>query len=247
MQRTLTLLRTVYTLDQLEVPELAGVPQVALAGRSNVGKSTLVNSLAGRKALAKVSATPGKTKSLNFYRVDPGGWLLVDLPGYGYARESKSERQKWARLIETYLRGARALQAVAVLLDSRLQPQAIDLDLTSYLRGLGVPTLAVLTKADKCGVKDRAARSNEWSRILGGAAPVVFSAKTGLGREALWTRLEALAMGSGDQRPDLASPENQASRSQAPEANMPLASQEASSGGSSPFSPVDDPSMNKAK
>lgn len=117
---TLTLESTVYTLQQLlDVPEA----QVALAGRSNVGKSSLINALAVRKKLAKVSATPGKTRSINFYRVQPHNFFLVDLPGYGYARASHSERRSWATLLEKYLSTCKNLRALALLLDSRLPPR----------------------------------------------------------------------------------------------------------------------------
>ncbi|MDY0307731.1 MAG: ribosome biogenesis GTP-binding protein YihA/YsxC [Desulfovibrionaceae bacterium] len=190
MNRTLTIVKTAFLADQMGGVEL---PQVALAGRSNVGKSSLINCLAGRRQLAKTSATPGKTRSLNYYEVAPQGYCLVDLPGYGYARCSKAERDKWAELIGLYLRDNRLLRGVAVLLDCRLDPQQNDLTLTSYLQHLRLPITAVLTKADKCSQKERSQRQRQWGDLLGGGeTPLVFSAKTGLGREALWRRLDAL-------------------------------------------------------
>ena len=114
MNSTLTLENTAYTLDQLSRRD---IPQMALAGRSNVGKSSLVNALAGRKQLAKTSATPGKTRSVNYYRAIPEGFWLVDLPGYGYARCSKEEREKWRLLIERYLSRSTALLGLVLLLD----------------------------------------------------------------------------------------------------------------------------------
>ena len=139
---TLTLESTVYTLQQLlDVPEA----QVALAGRSNVGKSSLINALAVRKKLAKVSATPGKTRSINFYRVQPHNFFLVDLPGYGYARASHSERRSWATLLEKYLSTCKNLRALALLLDSRLPPQKLDLDLAGFARSCRLPLLPILT------------------------------------------------------------------------------------------------------
>lgn len=164
-------------------------PQVALAGRSNVGKSSLVNCLAGRKALARISSTPGKTRSLNFYLVHPEQFYLVDLPGYGYARTSKTERAKWGRLIESYIRDSQHLCAVAVLLDGRLPPQKIDLELIAYLKAASIRLIPVLTKVDKCKQKDLAKRGNEWKELLGSNIPVHFSSKTGRGREKLWNRL----------------------------------------------------------
>ena len=117
----LTLLVTAYTPDQIPALDM---PQIALAGRSNVGKSTLVNCLAGRKALAKISATPGKTRSLNFYQAEKAGFCLVDLPGYGYARCSRTERDQWSRLIEVYLKKTDRVRAVVSLIDCRLPPPA---------------------------------------------------------------------------------------------------------------------------
>ncbi|MCM0754388.1 ribosome biogenesis GTP-binding protein YihA/YsxC [Desulfovibrio aminophilus] len=191
MNRTLTIVKTAFQADQMGGISL---PQVALAGRSNVGKSSLINCLAGRRQLAKTSATPGKTRSLNFYEVAPLAYCLVDLPGYGYARCSKAERDKWAELIGLYLRGNDLLRGVAVLLDCRLEPQQNDLTLTGYLQHLRLPIMAVLTKADKCSQKERAQRQRQWGDLLGGGEPpLVFSSKTGLGREALWRRLDALA------------------------------------------------------
>lgn len=190
MHRTLEIISTVFTPEQLErFPE----PQIALAGRSNVGKSSLINCLAGRKKLAKISSTPGKTRSLNFYQVSPEGFYLVDFPGYGYARTSRKERAKWGALIDHYLRDTRELMAVGVLLDSRLAPQKLDLELVGYLQSINIPIIAVLTKADKCKQRDLAKRQNEWKDILKGASPVLFSAKTGKGREKLWEIIVQLA------------------------------------------------------
>lgn len=192
MIRTLELTATAYEPNQM--PEV-DAPQIALAGRSNVGKSSLVNCLAGRKALAKISSTPGKTRSLNFYQVAPDGFFLVDLPGYGFARTSKAEKEKWGRLIESYLRGNRRLAAVVCLLDVRLPPQRLDLEMTAFLRQQGIPVLALLTKADKCSQRECEARRREWKEILRTPElPLSISSKTGRGREALW---EALARTAG--------------------------------------------------
>ena len=150
---TLTLEATTFNKpqlqEQLSVLEQRQEAQIALAGRSNVGKSSLVNALARRKQLAKISATPGKTRSINFYRVAPDGFSLVDLPGYGYAKCSQEERKSWAKLIEYYLTNTPTLKALALLLDCRIPPQALDRDLADFARGHGIPLLPVLTKADK--------------------------------------------------------------------------------------------------
>jgi len=172
-------------------------PQVALAGRSNVGKSSLINCLAGRKQLARISSTPGKTRSVNFYRVTPGDYYLVDLPGYGYAKISKTERAHWAKLIERYVESSQSLQAIVLLIDARLTPQKLDLDLLAFVQSRNIPHLAVLTKVDKCKQKDLAQRNKEWSSLLGGATPLPFSSKTGRGREALWNRIRELVSSDG--------------------------------------------------
>lgn len=184
MPSTVILEKTVYTIDQLgEMP----LPQLALAGRSNVGKSSLLNKLTGRKNLAKTSSTPGKTRSLNFYKVDPEGFYLVDLPGYGYARCSKSERDKWAALITRYLQNNQRLFGVVALLDSRLPPQALDIDLIDYIKSLGVEVFPVLTKADKCKQPVRRSTQAAWQRLLGAEkAPMLISSHSGMNIDKLW-------------------------------------------------------------
>lgn len=185
----LVLEHTIYTLNQLLSIDS---PQIALAGRSNVGKSSLINALAGQKKLAKVSATPGKTRSINFYRVDPHGYYLVDLPGYGYARASHAERRAWAKLLEKYLAGASRLQALALLLDSRLEPQKLDLELSHFARECRLDILPILTKADKCTQRERAARAAQWRDILG-VPPLVTSSSKKTGLRELWQRLHLIA------------------------------------------------------
>lgn len=191
MHRSIELVKTIYEIKQLEDFEEA---QIALAGRSNVGKSSLVNRLAGRKKLAKISSKPGKTRSLNYYRVNPDGFFLVDLPGYGYAKCSKTERDKWAKLIEAYMRDNQQLRAVAVLLDSRLKPQKIDLELTSYLKAMRIPIIPVLTKSDKPKQREVAKIQSQWRDILQqDVAPIPFSSKTGRGEDKLWAALAEAA------------------------------------------------------
>lgn len=124
------------------------VPEYAFIGRSNVGKSSLINMLCNRKGLAKVSNTPGKTQTINFFRVD-GAWHLVDLPGYGYAKISKKMRIKWENMIERYLITRPQLQVVFVLLDSRHELQNIDMEFINWLGERRVPFVIVYTKIDK--------------------------------------------------------------------------------------------------
>ncbi len=189
MNSTLTLENTAYTLDQLSRRD---IPQMALAGRSNVGKSSLVNALAGRKQLAKTSATPGKTRSVNYYRAIPEGFWLVDLPGYGYARCSKEEREKWRLLIERYLSRSTALLGLVLLLDCRLPPQRSDLDLLAFAQDKGLTLLPVLTKCDKCSRQEQALRRLEWSPLLP-SPPLVTSAVKKTGISELWEELRRLA------------------------------------------------------
>ncbi|MBU1596469.1 MAG: ribosome biogenesis GTP-binding protein YihA/YsxC [Proteobacteria bacterium] len=192
MNRSFELVKTAYELSQL-LP--TAEPQVALAGRSNVGKSSLINCLAGRKALAKISSTPGKTQSVNFYQINPGGYTLVDLPGYGYARRSQAERAKWGQLIEQFLTLSPGLKAVAVLIDVRVPPQKSDLEMVSWLRHANIRILPVLTKCDKMNQREQSARQREWRDLIGGAAtPICFSCVTGQGKDALWSALDSLAI-----------------------------------------------------
>jgi len=198
MHSQLSLIKTIYTLDQLEIMPK---PQIALAGRSNVGKSSLINCLAGRKALAKTSSTPGKTRSLNFYLVNPEDFYLVDLPGYGYARCSKKEREKWARLIERYFQNNEFLKAVVIIIDARLTPQALDMELATYIQNMGLKLIPVLTKADKCKQKQKNAIQKTWQELLGlTESPLLFSSKTGQGKNKLWQVLKSTALPDNFQR-----------------------------------------------
>mgnify|MGYP006279646651 CR=1 FL=1 len=192
MNIQLTLETTAFTRNQ--IPRVDH-PQVAMAGRSNVGKSSLINCLAGQRKLAKTSASPGKTRSLNFYRAQPGDFYLVDLPGYGYARCSKAEREKWGKLVHDYFTSNPWIKGVVVLLDCRLSPQALDLELLAYLQNLGLPIAPVLTKVDKCNQKQRARATRIWQDILGRErAPLTVSARTGQNRERLWELIAATAL-----------------------------------------------------
>lgn len=191
MNITLELKDTVYTTQQL--PEV-DLPQVAMAGRSNVGKSSLINALAGRKSLAKVSATPGKTRSVNFYLVKPYNFYLVDLPGYGYARASHEERRNWAKVLEKYLSESPTLKGLALLLDCRLPPQAIDQELAAFAQSKDLSILPILTKVDKCKQMERAKRQNEWGAIFD-KKPLLVSAARHSGLDKVWKALIRMALG----------------------------------------------------
>ena len=170
------------------------LPQIAFAGRSNVGKSTLLNVLFNQRHLAYVSSTPGKTQTLNFYLVN-SKFYLVDLPGYGYAKSAKTLRQAWQGLIESYLTGSEVLRLVVVLVDVRHPISELDLQLLEWLEARQQPYVVAATKADKLS-------GNELARNLAAlrTAPhaamlrelVAFSAKDGRGKEALWRQIQGV-------------------------------------------------------
>jgi len=133
--------------DRKQCPS-ADMPEYAFIGRSNVGKSSLINMLTGRKDLARVSSNPGKTQSINCFNVD-GAWYLVDLPGYGYAKVSKKDREAWSKMIRDYLKFRENLVCTFVLVDSRIDAQAIDVSFVNWLGGQGIPFVLIFTKVDK--------------------------------------------------------------------------------------------------
>jgi GTP-binding protein len=186
-------------------PPPAPLPQVAFSGRSNVGKSSLINRLLGRhrRAIARVSAAPGKTQEINFYRVRAElssgrvvSFFVVDLPGYGYARAPAAVRARWRPLIEGFLRGNERLLGVVQLVDLRREPTADDRQMLEFLASLGLPALLVLTKADKLRAMARARRGEELAAALQVEADQVipFSAVTGEGRAALLDALDGLLL-----------------------------------------------------
>jgi len=170
-----------------------GLPEVAILGRSNVGKSSLINRLTARRSLARASGTPGKTRLLNFFRIvrPEGGIVLVDLPGYGYARVSKQERRGWQALVESYLERRRSLCLAILLQDVRRDPGPDEIDLLPWLAARDVPVVGAVTKVDRLTARERAARLG----ALGAAGlPIEWiatSGRTGEGVEALWERIDA--------------------------------------------------------
>ena len=162
------------------------LPEVAFAGRSNVGKSSLLNRLVRRKRFARVSNTPGRTREINFFRVNDA-FILVDLPGYGYARVSKEQRAAWRPLIEGYMRTSPQLRGIVQLLDARHEPTDDDEQMLDFLAELGVPSIIVLTKIDKLTSTQASRRVDEVSAKLGldREQVILFSAVTGRGRDEL--------------------------------------------------------------
>ncbi len=165
--------------------------EIALAGRSNVGKSSLVNAIVPLKRLAYVSKQPGRTQTINFYALDER-LCLVDLPGYGYAKVPRKLRESWGPMIEGYLRGRDQLRLLIALVDARHGPTSDDLTLWEWARGNGPELLAVATKWDKVKKSERAKRLREMREALG-VEPLPFSATSGEGRDPLIQTIRSLA------------------------------------------------------
>ena len=169
------------------------LPEIAFAGRSNVGKSSLINVLVNRKHLVKTSSTPGRTQLVNFFDINDY-FTFVDLPGYGYARVPASVKKKWGPMIETYLSGRKTLKGVVVILDIRRTPREEEHNLIAWLAHYSIARILVLTKADKLSKtkqdKQRAAVAR--SLELDSSELILFSAKSRKGREEVWQAIELL-------------------------------------------------------
>jgi GTP-binding protein len=184
-----------FALDQLPND---GLPQVAVAGRSNVGKSSLLNQIVGQRKLAKVSSTPGRTRSLNFFKID-NRFYLVDLPGYGYAKVSKVLREQWGQLIEDYLTQCEQLIGMVLLLDCRRDPTAQDMELVAWLSERQLPVLVAVTKADKL-TRDGQHRKVRQTEEELGAAALAFSAVSGIGKNELMASVRQLVIDHKQQK-----------------------------------------------
>ncbi|MGA0919372.1 MAG: ribosome biogenesis GTP-binding protein YihA/YsxC [Gemmatimonadaceae bacterium] len=179
------------------------LPEIAFAGRSNVGKSSLLNRLVRRKAFARVSRTPGRTREINFFAVN-GTFVLSDLPGYGYARISKTRQAEWRPLIEGYLRRSPNLRGVVQLLDVRREPTDDDRLMLDLLADIGVPTIICVTKVDKLSAQAAAAQMEVIARTLqlDPEQMIPFSAVTGAGRDELAEALVSLLAVSSEHATD---------------------------------------------
>ncbi len=168
--------------------------EVAFAGKSNVGKSSLINGLLNRKALARTSSQPGKTQTINFYNVNDALYL-VDLPGYGYAKVSQSEKEKWGKLIERYLHGSKQLRAVFLLVDIRHEPGANDRTMYEWICHNGYEPIIIATKLDKIKrsqIQKQMKLIREGLQVRPGTQIISFSAETKQGRDEIWDVIEAL-------------------------------------------------------
>lgn len=185
-----------------QYPEDA-LPEIALAGRSNVGKSSLINCMISRKNLARTSSQPGKTQTLNYYKINQDLYF-VDLPGYGYAKVSKTKREQWGKFIESYLMNRETLRLVMQLVDLRHPPSKDDQAMYEWLRHNDVPVIVIATKADKIPKSRWPKHIKIVRETLGmdkGVQPLMFSSELGLGKDELWGILEQ-AIAYGEPEPE---------------------------------------------
>jgi len=170
------------------------MPEIVLIGRSNVGKSSLINRLVNRKKLARTSSTPGKTQTVNFYRINEE-FFLVDLPGFGYAKVPRDVKKAWGPMVEQYLCSGRNVAAAIVVLDIRRTPGDAEHGLYEWLTALKIPLLTVLTKADKFSRSRAMQKAREIGALLPGHNPLVFSATSGLGKVDLLKTIHEMTEG----------------------------------------------------
>lgn len=167
------------------------LPEVAIAGRSNVGKSSLINTLLNRKKLARTSSKPGRTRTINFYNIEDE-LLFVDVPGYGYAKVSKSELEKWSNMMEHYFSTRETLAKAILIVDLRHKPTAQDVQMYEYLKHLEIPVIVVATKADKVkrGVRNRHINQVfNTLQVADGDVVIPFSSETGEGKNDVWSKI----------------------------------------------------------
>ncbi|MCP4665832.1 MAG: YihA family ribosome biogenesis GTP-binding protein [Deltaproteobacteria bacterium] len=184
-----TFLTSAFRESQYPLPDM---PEIAFAGRSNVGKSSLINVLVNRKKLARTSSRPGRTQAINFFQRD-NRLYMVDLPGYGYASVPVKVKESWRHMVETYLRKRSNLKAVVVILDIRRDPAKGDMDLLNWLDYYGIHAILVVTKTDKLSRQKALKQATLIGQRFEGLSlpePTIFSAKTGQGRQELWERIE---------------------------------------------------------
>lgn len=170
-----------------------GLPEIALAGRSNVGKSSFINNMINRKGLARTSSKPGKTQTINFYLINES-FYFVDVPGYGYAKVSKTERAKWGRMMEEYFLQRETLRHVFLVVDFRHDPTADDIQMKEFIDYYGLPCTVLATKADKIPRgkwNQHLSRTMKALRITGDQNVIVYSSETGEGKDEAWELIES--------------------------------------------------------
>lgn len=169
----------------------AGLPEIVLIGRSNVGKSSLINSFTGKKGLAKTSSQPGKTRTINFYLIN-GRFYLVDLPGFGYAKVSREERKYWEGMTEDYFSRRESIKGALLILDPRRDIGEEEANVLEWLKGHGIGCKVVFTKTDKLSANQLSSRAARLKREASIAGPVLFSAVTGDGRALLGRKIQEM-------------------------------------------------------
>lgn len=180
-------------------------PEVAFAGKSNVGKSSLINALMNRKSFARISATPGKTQTINFYNIN-GEMYLVDLPGYGYAKVSEKEKAQWGKMIERYLHGSGSLRTVFLLIDIRHEPSANDKMMYQWIVEQGYAPVIVATKLDKIKrsqVQKHVKMLKEGLSLVPGTTVIPFSSVTKQGREEIWELIDRVCFRPENEENDM--------------------------------------------
>ena len=180
-------------------------PEIAFAGKSNVGKSSLINALMNRKALARTSGQPGKTQTINFYNINDELYL-TDLPGYGFAKVSQKEKEKWGTMIENYLNSSEQLRAVFLLVDIRHEPSANDKDMYQWILAQGYEPVIIATKLDKIKrsqVQKQLKILKDGLKLVPGTQLIPFSAETKQGRDEIWNLITSYMEETSDERGDI--------------------------------------------
>src|SRR5690625_3338098 len=179
-------------VSQAQYPK-TNIPEIALAGRSNVGKSSFINKMVNRKNLVRTSSKPGKTRTLNFYTINDDLFYFVDVPGYGYAKVSKSEQAKWGKMMEEYFETREQLQLVVLIVDIRHKPTREDIQMYDYIKYLVIPILIIATKHDKIDKNKRTQHINQIKNVFSHGEDVTiipFSAETSENKDIIWKEIE---------------------------------------------------------